>query len=458
MRCRGGGGLQDLGRVSRACISNPPWAWNAINRRTAARGRPRRRRPRPPPPPAAAAPATPAAALTPTLTPTPTLAPTPSLPSPPSPPSPPTHPPHSRQPSTRATLVLARVCMDRLARPAAHALSTHAWAPTHTPPTPPPTPLPPPAALRPPSRPPAHPHPVGAAEVQLAIILYGDGGKIANPIGVFRNNSNVDFFYWGLINISPDHRTSLANMQLACLCMNEDLKRYGPLAVLCGTGECSPHPQAPHPRPHPPPDEITGEEPSFKTSTSFGCAMQRLNIGFDISVPARAALAGASASLLLSAFARLKVKGWVALLFGDSIALAEFLALKKSMGPMTHRPCRRCTAQQVRVTIASPRHALPTQPPHPCQPLTPRHATPRPTTPRHATPRHAKSHQPIPSLPPSPPHTLLHPHPHPHPQPPPHLNPTTPHPLTPSSPHTPFHPHPHPHPRPQATTPRHALH
>ena len=74
----------------------------------------------------------------------------------------------------------------------------------------------------------------------MGLILYGDTATIANPIGVFRNNSKVDFFYWGLINISPDHRTSISNMQLACMCMNADLKRYGPRAVLCGTGDLLP--------------------------------------------------------------------------------------------------------------------------------------------------------------------------------------------------------------------------
>ena len=43
------------------------------------------------------------------------------------------------------------------------------------------------------------------AGTHLAIILYGDGVTIANPIGVFRNNSKVDIFYWGLINIGTPY-------------------------------------------------------------------------------------------------------------------------------------------------------------------------------------------------------------------------------------------------------------
>jgi len=84
-------------------------------------------------------------------------------------------------------------------------------------------------------------------------MFYGDGVTIANPIGVFRNNSKVDLFYWSLVNLLPDHRTTLMNIQLACLCKNEDLKRYGPALVLSAEA---------------------AEEGGI--STSFGASMERL--------------------------------------------------------------------------------------------------------------------------------------------------------------------------------------
>ena len=99
-------------------------------------------------------------------------------------------------------------------------------------------------------------------------------------------------------------------------------------------------------------------------------------------------------------------------MIADSIANSELLGLKKSMGPATRAPCRRCLAQQVCRTPPSPTHphappptpAPPLPPPHPPFSLTtPHHTTPHHTTPHHTTPHHTTPH-----------HTTTH-HTQPHP-------------------------------------------
>jgi len=83
--------------------------------------------------------------------------------------------------------------------------------------------------------------------------FYGDGVTIANPIGVFRNNSRLDLFFWALVNLTPDKRLSLRYLQLATMCANKDLKHYGSALV------------------------ISGGTPDGQPSTSFGASMMRLN-------------------------------------------------------------------------------------------------------------------------------------------------------------------------------------
>ena len=158
------------------------------------------------------------------------------------------------------------------------------------------------------------------APVQLFLILYGDGAKIANPIGVFRNNSNVDLFYWALINLDVSHRMSLSCIQLAAVCKNEDLKRYGPELVL----------------------SAAAPEGSAEVSTSFGAAMHRMSLPSQIAIPNPTAK-----DVIAYAFINLWVQVWCCLVLADCPAAAEIFCFKKAVGPSTILPCRLCLACQV---------------------------------------------------------------------------------------------------------------
>ena len=163
----------------------------------------------------------------------------------------------------------------------------------------------------------------------LMAVLYGDGVKIANPIGVFRNNSQVDFFYWALLNVDANQRTVLCNIQLACVCMNSHLKRYGPALVLSGAAPAG----------------------SGKVSTSFGAAVDRMSRGHTVQIPNPAPREvqqnADGTSTFPPAFVRLFVTMWVCLLLADCPAAAEMLCFKRSVGPSTVCCCRLCLARQV---------------------------------------------------------------------------------------------------------------
>ena len=166
--------------------------------------------------------------------------------------------------------------------------------------------------------------------VRLAFGFYGDGAGIANPVGVFRNNSRCDFFYWFLFNLKPDHRLALINIQLAGLCKNEDLKRYG--AALVTSGEHI--------------------DPTME-STSFGAGMHAMHKGTTIQIPNPTTLTAAMAALVASGLATytpyvtLHVVGWCLVVVADCPAAAELLCFKMAVGPSTVSPCRLCNAQQV---------------------------------------------------------------------------------------------------------------
>ena len=159
---------------------------------------------------------------------------------------------------------------------------------------------------------------------QMFVAFYGDGATISNPIAVFRNNSRVDLFYWALLCLDASHRLSMGNIQLASICKNEDLKRYGSALVL----------------------SAAAPEGSSELSTSFGAAMDRMSRGHAFSIPnptARGLTAGADRE----AFARLFAQVWCIMMLADSPAAAELFCFKQSFGPATKCPCRLCLACQV---------------------------------------------------------------------------------------------------------------
>jgi len=160
---------------------------------------------------------------------------------------------------------------------------------------------------------------VDGSPARLGYMLYGDGATISKPIGPFKNNSRVDLFYAALINLEPEHRTTLYNVMLVGLCKNEDLKRYGASLVLCGAAA----------------------DPS-KPSTSYGASMERHRAGFTLQVP------NPERALGSPPFVDMPVQGWTPILLADNPAAAELLGhFKMAVGPSTICPCRLCMAMQV---------------------------------------------------------------------------------------------------------------
>lgn len=153
------------------------------------------------------------------------------------------------------------------------------------------------------------------AGLTLALGFYGDGVTIACPIGPRRANSKIELFYWFSINIQPDHRLSLHNIQLATIAMTDDVKRYGCQLVISG-GDA---------------------DGSFNHSTSFGASMHRLNEGVMLTVPNPMRSEGHSAPL-----ASIYTRGWCPLLIADSPAASTMLALKASVAAFSF--CRGCDA------------------------------------------------------------------------------------------------------------------
>ena len=170
---------------------------------------------------------------------------------------------------------------------------------------------------------------VAGESVVLMAVGYGDGATISNPIGVFRNNARVDFFYWALLNLAADHRTALCNIQLGSVCMNADLKRYGSALVLSGAAP----------------------EGSDKPSTSFGASVDRMSRGYSMQIPNPSAgktVTNADGTTQFSEpYVRLFVTMWCCMLLADCPAAAELLCFKKAVGPTTICPCRLCLALQI---------------------------------------------------------------------------------------------------------------
>ena len=93
-------------------------------------------------------------------------------------------------------------------------------------------------------------------------MFYGDGVTVANPIGVYRNNSKVMLMYWGMmlpgplssnplaarsaapdtaalcvaviLSVRPEHRLSLHNIHLATIAMENHIAWYGAERVVSG--------------------------------------------------------------------------------------------------------------------------------------------------------------------------------------------------------------------------------
>lgn len=155
------------------------------------------------------------------------------------------------------------------------------------------------------------------AALVLALGFYGDGVTIACPIGPRHSNSMVELYYWFMINVQPDHRLSLHNIQLATIALTEDVKRYGTQLV------------------------ISGGDPdgSFQHSTSFGAVMHRLNAGIRLTIPNPLRSEGHASPL-----AEVLTKGWCPLIIADNPASAAMLGMKASVAATCF--CRACDARK----------------------------------------------------------------------------------------------------------------
>jgi len=153
------------------------------------------------------------------------------------------------------------------------------------------------------------------AGLTLALGFYGDGVTIACPIGPRHSNSMVELYYWFMINIGPDHRLSLHNIQLATIAMTEDVKRYGAQLVISG-GDA---------------------DGSFRRSTSFGASMHRLDAGITLNIPNPLRAVGH-----LEPMAAVYTRGWCPLVIADDPAAKSMLGLKGSVAAFSF--CKSCDA------------------------------------------------------------------------------------------------------------------
>lgn len=102
----------------------------------------------------------------------------------------------------------------------------------------------------------------GDDTIRLKLILYYDEVEICNPLGYAAGKHKLGLFYFALVDLPPNLRMALHNIQLATVCLDKDFSYYGATQIICG-----------------PPGE-----PSHK-GTSIGAALERLNAGREMFMP-----------------------------------------------------------------------------------------------------------------------------------------------------------------------------
>jgi len=58
--------------------------------------------------------------------------------------------------------------------------------------------------------------------------------ELCCPIGQFRGKQKFLFGYWALLNLSPEHRCVLRNIQVAFIVHSDHVKTYGITAIVSG--------------------------------------------------------------------------------------------------------------------------------------------------------------------------------------------------------------------------------
>ena len=97
--------------------------------------------------------------------------------------------------------------------------------------------------------------------IRLKLILYYDEVEVCNPLGYAAGKHKLGLFYFALVDLPPNLRMALHNIQLATVCLDKDFSYYGATQIICG-----------------PPGELR------HSGTSIGAAMERLNAGREIHV------------------------------------------------------------------------------------------------------------------------------------------------------------------------------
>lgn len=97
--------------------------------------------------------------------------------------------------------------------------------------------------------------------IRLKLILYYDEVEVCNPLGYAAGKHKLGLFYFALVDLPPNLRMALHNIQLATICLDKDFSYYGATQIICG-----------------PPGE------QRHCGTSIGAALERLNAGREIYV------------------------------------------------------------------------------------------------------------------------------------------------------------------------------
>lgn len=136
--------------------------------------------------------------------------------------------------------------------------------------------------------------------IRLKLILYYDEVEVCNPLGYAAGKHKLGLFYFALVDLPPNLRMALHNIQLATICLDKDFSYYGARQIICGPPNEQPH-----------------------CGTSIGAALERLNAGREIY------MSDGAKSMVPRTF-----KAWAICLAADYPAA----------GGSPHHHCHMCTA------------------------------------------------------------------------------------------------------------------
>ena len=150
----------------------------------------------------------------------------------------------------------------------------------------------------------------GQYECTICTMFYLDGVGVNNPIGVYRNEHKLVLCYYIVVELKPDHRLALHNIQPATLALQEHFNNYPTSRIVYGF-----------------PDEPAD-------SSSFGVSMIRLGtVGIPLTVPH---------PLKLGTDIEIRAFGACIGIVADAPARANALGFNEGFGPNTVSPCMGC--------------------------------------------------------------------------------------------------------------------